>query len=95
MSPFDQIATKIIKEQELVIGPLAWTEAGKVLGLQISQSDHGVMFANGDPKETLNRLVSQYERLFGHASREVSRNAVASVLAELSPGDIPSSLRPA
>ncbi|MSU74257.1 hypothetical protein EXS57_00565 [Candidatus Kaiserbacteria bacterium] len=92
MTTLNQIASKIVKEQELIIGPLAWTEASKVLGLKVSQSDHEIVFANGDQKETINRLVNQYESIFGRASREVSRNAVAKMLVELSPGDVPSSL---
>lgn len=32
MTIFDNIATKIIKEQELIIGPLAWDEAKKGFG---------------------------------------------------------------
>ena len=32
MNTLDSIAVKIIKEQELVIGPLAWSEAQKVPG---------------------------------------------------------------
>ncbi|MDD5050240.1 MAG: hypothetical protein PHV93_00670 [Candidatus Pacebacteria bacterium] len=91
MATLDQIATKIITEQELVIGPLAWSEAGKVQGLQVS--DHHITFNDGDQKEVVNRLVSQYERLFGRASHEVCREAVASMIADLKPEEIPSSLR--
>ena len=32
---FDQISIKIIQEQSLVIGPLAWSEAQKVSGIHI------------------------------------------------------------
>lgn len=92
MTSLDVIAGKIIEEQELVIGPLAWTEAGKVQGLQIDRAHHSATINGGDPKETVNRLVSQYERLFGQASREVCRDAVASLLTTLAPADIPSSL---
>ena len=95
MTSLDQIAEKIIEEQELVIGPLAWTEAGKVRGLQVNHARHEAVLTNGDrdPKETVNKLVGQYERLFGRASHEVCREAVASMLANLQPSEIPSSLR--
>ncbi len=91
MDIFGQIAVKIIEEQELVIGPLAWNEASKVQGLNVS--DHSVAFNNGDQKETVDRLVNQYERLFGRASHEVCREAVASIIADLKPEEIPSSLK--
>jgi len=35
MTIFDQISVRIIKEQELIIGPLAWEEAKKVPGLKV------------------------------------------------------------
>ncbi|MBI2482322.1 MAG: hypothetical protein HYV76_02060 [Candidatus Vogelbacteria bacterium] len=91
MSKLDTIANKIIKEQELIIGPLAWEEAGKVSGVNIT---NGVVeIKNGDEREVVNKLVGQYEHLFGRASREVCREAVTSLLADLSPAEIPSSLR--
>ena len=93
MSKYDQIATKIIKEQESIVGPLAWSEAGKVRGLRVINSKTGeVAFNNGDQKEVVNSLVSQYDRLFGKASHEVCREAVVSLIADLSPSEVPSSL---
>ena len=93
MSTLDTIAAKIIKEQELVIGPLAWSEAGKVQGLHIDQRKGEVSISNGDPKAAVDRLVAQYERLFGRASHEVCREAVASLIAQMSAAEVPSSLR--
>ena len=97
MSPtaqFPQIALRIIREQELVIGPLAWDEARKVQGLQIVDQEKGeVNLQNGDRKEILNKLVAQYERLFGRASHEVCREAVHDLIAEMSPEEVPSSLK--
>jgi len=94
MTSLEQIAEKIITEQELVIGPLAWTEAGKVQGLRVDRARHEAVLSNGDrdPKETVNRLIAQYERLFGRASHEVCREAVRGMLASLPPSEIPSSL---
>ena len=93
MSALDQIAVKIIKEQELIIGPLAWSEAGKVSGLQIVDQKKGeVELKNGDPKEVVNRLVAQYERLFGRASHEACKDAVRSMIANLPAAEVPSSL---
>jgi len=92
MALLDQMAAKIIGQQELVIGPLAWSEAGKVSGLRVDALRHEAVIANGDAKETVNRLVAQYERLFGRASREVCREAVAGMLTNLTPAEIPSSL---
>ncbi len=93
MTIFAQIASKIIKEQELVIGPLAWNEAGKVQGLKITDQKSGEVDIAGDPKETLDKLVAQYERLFGRASHEVCREAAISLIADLPAAEVPASLR--
>jgi hypothetical protein len=94
MNALDEIAVKIIQEQALVIGPLAWSEAGKVTGLHIVDSKKGeVDLGNTDPKAVVDRLVDQYERLFGRASHEVCRDAAASLIAGMSQNDVPLSLR--
>lgn len=94
MDVFSQIAIKIIKEQELVIGPLAWEEAEQVQGIKIIDRKTGeVQLTNGDPKQVVNRLVNQYERLFGRASHEVCKDAARALVADLSPSDIPTSLK--
>ncbi len=92
MSSLDAIAEKIIKEQELVIGPLAWSEAQKVQGLLVA-ADHQVQVQNGDPKAVIDRLVAQYERLFGRASREVCKEAASVLIQGLSPSEVPASLQ--
>ncbi len=94
MASLDQIAGKIIKEQELVIGPLAWKEAQKVSGLDVDEAHHEAHLS-GDAPAVVDKLVAQYERLFGRASREVCRDAVAGMLADLPPSQIPASLRAA
>ena len=91
MASLDSIAEKIIQEQALVIGPLAWSEARKVSGLQIG-TDQRVMVQNGDPKAAIDRLVAQYERLCGRASHEVCKEAVASLIRGMPQADVPASL---
>ena len=91
---FPQIVVKIIKEQELIIGPLAWGEARKVQGLKIISEEKGeINFEYGDPKNVIDKLVAQYERIFGLASREVCKEAAASLVANLPPAEVPSSLK--
>ena len=93
MSILETMVMQIIKKQELVIGPLAWSEAGKVHGLTVDfQTGEGII-SSGDPKTIVDQLVARYERLFGHASHEVCRDAVAILIKDLAPSDIPSSLR--
>ncbi|MEX1112023.1 MAG: hypothetical protein WEC84_01045 [Candidatus Andersenbacteria bacterium] len=92
MISYDQVAIKIIEEQALIIGPVAWEQAGKVTGLRIDMQSHHVSM-EGSPKEVLENLVAQYEKLFGRASREVCRDAVRPLLSQISPEEIPTVLK--
>ncbi len=86
-----QLVTRIIKDQELVIGPLAWREAGKVAGLKIS-ADHAVR-VDGDSRAILSGLVRRYEGLFGPASVAVCRDAVRSMIGRVPDADVPEILK--
>jgi hypothetical protein len=94
MSILEQIATKIIKEQELIIGPLAWIQAGKVAGIHIADQKSGALsIESTNAPSVIDQLVGQYERLFGRASREVCKEAAAGLIPGLQINEIPSSLR--
>lgn len=87
-----QIPIRIIKEQELVIGPLAWDEARKVSGLTVDQAHESVSLS-GDKKDIINRLVARYERIFGKASHAVCHDAVRDLVAQMKSDEVPESLR--
>ena len=89
---FNQISIRIIQEQALIIGPVAWEEARKVSGLKVNTGKTEVSFS-GDATETLNKLVAQYTRLFGRASAEVCKDAVQDLIVELPKDQVPSSLK--
>jgi len=72
---------------------LAWDEARKVLGLKVMNQSASELILEGDEKGIIDGLVARYDRLFGRASHEVSREAVARLLADLTPTDVPMSLR--
>ncbi len=93
MLTLDAVAIRIIQEQALVIGPMAWSEASKVEGLRIVNQSSAQITLEGDQKQIIDRLVAQYERLFGRASHEVCKEAVAGMLTQLREDEIPSSLR--
>jgi hypothetical protein len=88
-----QMAVRIIKAQELIIGPLAWDEAKEVSGLNVLDQKKEEVSFTGDAKDILNRLVTQYEHLFGRASHEVCREAVSDLVAEMNPTEVPDSLK--
>ena len=86
----DQIAITIIREQELVIGPIAWSEASKVRGLHVQ--DKAVRIT-GKSKSVLEALVTQYARLFGKASIEVCKDATRPFLGKFPKSELPTSLQ--
>lgn len=82
MDIFAQLVEKIIKEQETIIGPVALEQARKVSGLIINWEKHEVKL-EGDKKEIVEKLVEQYEYLFGQASVEVCKDAVKNLLTKI------------
>lgn len=92
MDIFSQIAEKIIKEQENIIGPIALEQAKKVTGLKVDWSKHHVEI-QGDATNVIGNLVENYEHLFGRASIEVCRDAVKSIINDVPKEKLPKSLQ--
>jgi len=92
MDLYDQIIAKIIEEQETIIGPVAVEQAKQVGGLKIDWPQHDVD-VSGDPKVAIDKLVEQYKELFGQISVEVCKEAASKLLAQLSPAQLPDSLK--
>lgn len=90
--PFSQAVQKIVKEQGNVIGPLALEQARRVDGLKVDLDKHQVSFS-GNRTEILERLVEQYQKLFGQASVQVCRDAARPFLAKLPPQEVPALLK--
>jgi hypothetical protein len=82
MDIFARIAEKIIREQEGIIGPVALEQARKVAGLIINWDKHEVKI-EGNKKEIVEKLVEQYEYLFGQASVEVCKDAVKGIISKI------------
>ncbi len=93
MTIYEQISVRIIKEQELIIGPIAWQEAVKVPGIKIIDQEKQEVSISDDPKTVLSRLVEQYSRLFGKVSTEVCKEAAQDLLVELPKDQIPANLQ--
>lgn len=83
-----EIAKRIIKAQERVIGPLAVEQARKVSGLTLDWPNEKVSI-NLDSKIVLDNLVKNYEHLFGQASVEVCKDAVKNVIDEVPRDQLP------
>lgn len=91
MDPAAQAASKIIKEQQAIIGPVALAQAKKVTGFSISSADD--VKITGNKKEALGNLVKQFEKLFGKASIQVCKEAFSPYADKIAPTDIPDILK--
>lgn len=92
MDVFAQMAVKIIKEQESIIGPIALEQAKKVQGLDVDWSKKEVRIS-GNESATLEKLVEQYQHLFGQTSVEVCKDAVKGMKSDIPTDKMPPLLR--
>ena len=77
------------------MGPVAWYEAGKVKDLKIIDKEKGVISIGEEANAELviNNLVGRFGSLFGRAGREVCKEAVGALVADLKPAQVPASLK--
>lgn len=92
MDLFSQMAEKIIKEQEGIIGPIALEQAKKVSGLSVDMQKHEIKIT-GNKTDVLEHLVEQYKHLFGQASIEVCKDAVRTIISKVPSNEVPALLR--
>ena len=88
MDIFAQIVEKIIKEQEVVIGPIAIEQARRVKGLTVDLPRHEITF-KGSQTEIIEKLIEQYRYFFGQVSVEVCRHAAKKLISQLPPDKQP------
>lgn len=91
MDPYIEAISRIIKEQQSIIGPIAIDQAKKVVGLEVGGTDS--VKITGNKKEVLAGLVNQYAKLFGQVSVEVCKEAFSSVADKINPAEIPDILK--
>jgi hypothetical protein len=89
---FDQIAERIIEQQESIIGPVAVEQAKRVKELSIDWPKHQVS-VSGSPQHAIDELVEQYKELFGQIAVETCKEAVSRYLTQLPADQLPKSLQ--
>jgi hypothetical protein len=88
---FDQMAEKIIAQQEAIIGPVAIEQAKGVPGLKVDWPNHKVTIT-GDAAGIIDKLVQRYKELFGKISVEVCEEATSGLLSKVPDNQRPKSL---
>ncbi len=92
MDMYAQIAEKIIESQEAIIGPVAIEQAEQVPNLKVDWANHKVMIS-GQGAHVIDILVGRYQNLFGQISVEVCKEAAHSLIADLKPDQLPTTLK--
>lgn len=92
MDIYSQIVSKIIKGQEDIIGPVAIEQAKKVPGLSVNWKEKEIVIS-GDKTAVLDKLIEQYQHLFGRASVEVCRDAVKDLISKIPQNEMPGLLK--
>jgi len=88
---YSEIAQRIIKQQETIIGPVAIEQAMHVPNLDVDW-DNKKVTVKADGAKVIDRLVGQYKRLFGNISVEVCREAAEPLMDKVPKEHMPKSL---
>lgn len=82
------MASKIVAEQAKIIGPVAYAQASKVVGLAFDKTTNAATI-QGNGAAVVDELVKQYKLFFGDIAVEVSREAVGDLKFQLKPEELP------
>ena len=93
ISIYNKILSRILKEQEMILGSLVWQLAEKISGLQILNKETYEVRIIGDPKGVIDNFIFRCERIFGSFARDASKQAVSYLTAEMPNDDIPERLK--
>lgn len=92
MEVYSEIAVKIIRSQEEIIGPVAIEQASHINNMIVDWENKAVTIQkNGSA--AIDELIENYKSLFGQISVEVSKEAVGSLISKLPANGIPENLR--
>jgi hypothetical protein len=93
ISIYNKILSRILKEQETILGSLAWQIAEKISGMEVLNKETFAIRIVGDPKAVIDNFVFRCERIFGSFARDACKQAVEYLTVEMPINDIPERLR--
>ena len=91
MDVYSQMAERIIKQQESIIGPVAIEQAEHIHNLKVDWGKHEVS-VSGEGSKVIDDLVDKYKELFGKISVEVCKEAAGPLMSKLPAGELPKTL---
>jgi hypothetical protein len=83
----------IIKSQEEIIGPLAWTEVAQVRNIVIKDKEKFELEISENPKETINALLEKFFKVFGPTALYVAKRNTYRITRNMQLHDVPDKLR--
>lgn len=90
---YNQIALRIITGQANIVGDWAYEIAKVVPGLVIITANNVEVGLTGEPKMVINTLVAKYVSLFGRMARDVCKDLVSDLVAEIPTEEVPEGLK--
>ncbi len=90
---YNKLLSRILKEQENILGSLAWQIAEKSSGIIIVNKESFDVSIIGEPKTVIDNFIFRCERIFGSFARDASKQAVSFLLAEMPLEDRPNRLK--
>ncbi len=92
MDIYEQIVTRIIKSQEVIIGPVAIEQAQRVPHLKVDWESKRINIS-GNEADAVDALIDVYKELFGQISVEVSKEAAGALVDKLPANALPKALK--
>jgi hypothetical protein len=89
---YSEMATRIVLEQEKIIGPVAYSQAETVPTLAVDRKGRTVT-VTGNGSEAIDKLIQSYKDFFGIAAVEVCKEAVGNTRFRLQPNEMPQLLK--
>lgn len=92
-SDYEALVRLIIKSQEEVVGPLAWTVVNQVPSIQVKNKENMVLDIVGEPKQAIDSLLLKYFNIFGPISISVAKDKTKDIIKYMPEDMVPERLR--
>ena len=76
---YREVIKRIVKEQQLLIGPIALTIASKIPGVKADSTNAIDFDATEFNEDAIEALINAYQALFGKAAVEVCKTSIKSM----------------
>ena len=86
---YERLIKSIIDETEMIVGPVAITQANKVKGLEITR----IIKIKGDPQKIIKSLLENYKSIIGEVAVTIAKRGTKPILEKNLKLKVPEELR--